>query len=234
MIWLLMTFSGIVYLQNFQCYAHYFVRPTEISNIRAGKAVNQPLVRKPRQNIFQDGSSSNDDKRILFPNDDNEGSYRFQNTGTAFQDNGRVPWNNAGRFESANQNPRPRNHWFQNVGSGFRDENLFLNDGSQHHDHHHRHEVEWLQNEGTNVQSQNNGDFFVLRPTTSSPRTTPIPIPGSATRRSTCEDQCQATMQYNPVCGTNSVTYTNIEWYKCARRCGKVFGIRMYTACPRN
>nr|CAH7712907.1 unnamed protein product [Callosobruchus chinensis] len=215
LIILLISVSGIVQLQDVQCYTHYSNRPTEVNDIRTDRAVSQPLVRKPRQNIFRDGSSVNDDRRIIFPNDDNEGSSQFQNTGADFQNSGRSPWNNGRRFENENQN-----QWLQNVGHGFQNGNLFLN-GNRERSHHNHHEVEWLENEGSNVQSQNNGDLFVLRPTTPNPRTTTIAIPGSATRRSTCEDQCQATMQYNPVCGTNSITYTNIEWYRCARRCGK-------------
>ncbi|KAG5883173.1 hypothetical protein JTB14_018190 [Gonioctena quinquepunctata] len=69
--------------------------------------------------------------------------------------------------------------------------------------------------------------------TTKRPITTTVAIPGNETPRSTCEDACQATVQFDPVCGDNGITYTNINWFKCAVNCGKSVQLRYYAACPR-
>lgn len=52
-------------------------------------------------------------------------------------------------------------------------------------------------------------------------RTSTVRIPGDATTRSPCEDACIATTQFDPICGTNGVTYTNAAWLRCAQRCGR-------------
>ncbi|XP_074033306.1 uncharacterized protein [Leptinotarsa decemlineata] len=70
-------------------------------------------------------------------------------------------------------------------------------------------------------------------PTTVRPITSTVAIPGMATTRTPCEDACQATNQFDPVCGNNGVTYTNFQWYKCAVRCGRNVKIRFRGACPR-
>ncbi|CAH2004585.1 unnamed protein product [Acanthoscelides obtectus] len=169
---------------------------------------DQSLARKPRQATFENDESLNSNGGILFPTDDDND--RFQKPETSFQ-NRDGSWNNNRRF----QNSRNRGQWFKNGGQNNEDQN----DGK------------WFQNEGGHFHN-NNRDFW-KRTTTPRPRTTTVPIPGSATRRSTCEDQCRATMEYNPVCGTNLVTYTNMQWYKCALRCGKRIDILAYRACAR-
>lgn len=50
--------------------------------------------------------------------------------------------------------------------------------------------------------------------------TTTIAVPGMGTTRSACEDSCQVTPQYDPFCGSNGVTYNNMQWFRCAQRCG--------------
>lgn len=53
------------------------------------------------------------------------------------------------------------------------------------------------------------------------PSSSTVAIPGMATTRSPCEDRCLATSQFDPVCGDNDITYTNIYWLRCAQRCGR-------------
>ncbi|KAK5649712.1 hypothetical protein RI129_000741 [Pyrocoelia pectoralis] len=74
-----------------------------------------------------------------------------------------------------------------------------------------------------NVNRENN--FF----TTQTPSTTT----GAATRTrpSPCEERCPVTPQYSPVCGSNSVTYSNINRFRCAQRCGKGINLAHYGVC---
>lgn len=83
---------------------------------------------------------------------------------------------------------------------------------------------------------ENNPNFFDDFGTPTTPRPTtqrPPRIPGMGTPPSACEDRCLTTHQYNPVCGDNNVTYSNIERFKCAVRCGRNVKIAAYRACPR-
>ncbi|KAF4531423.1 hypothetical protein B566_EDAN004191 [Ephemera danica] len=53
--------------------------------------------------------------------------------------------------------------------------------------------------------------------TTTTPRTTPC--------------QCAATGEYNPVCGTNNVTYSNPGRLQCAITCGTRVSLMHYGVC---
>ncbi|XP_032680487.1 uncharacterized protein LOC116848473 [Odontomachus brunneus] len=47
----------------------------------------------------------------------------------------------------------------------------------------------------------------------------------------TCVSSCPVTMEYNPVCGTDNVDYTNPGGLGCAQRCGKEVTLRYYGRC---
>ncbi|CAH0553537.1 unnamed protein product [Brassicogethes aeneus] len=57
--------------------------------------------------------------------------------------------------------------------------------------------------------------------------TTTTPSP-SYTR---CLNNCLTTQEYNPVCGTDSVTYQNEAKIRCAQRCGKSTEISFRGTC---
>lgn len=60
------------------------------------------------------------------------------------------------------------------------------------------------------------------RPARQEQETTTLPGPPTwATPPSQCVRNCQITPQYNPVCGTDGITYTNMARLKCEVRCGK-------------
>ena len=67
--------------------------------------------------------------------------------------------------------------------------------------------------------------------TTRRPSTTTLAVPGMETTRSPCEQRCQITSQYNPVCGSNDVTYSNPATLKCAQRCGRRINLVHYGVC---
>jgi len=52
--------------------------------------------------------------------------------------------------------------------------------------------------------------------------TTPAAAPSQSPAFLRCtRDQCLATNEYNPVCGTDQVVYTNIRKLDCANQCGR-------------
>ncbi|KAI4459155.1 serine-type endopeptidase inhibitor [Holotrichia oblita] len=67
-----------------------------------------------------------------------------------------------------------------------------------------------------------NPNVIVPRPTTQRPRTTTFAIPGMGTTRSPCEQFCLVTSEYDPICGTDGVTYSNSGRLNCAINCGKL------------
>ncbi|RLU24152.1 hypothetical protein DMN91_004362 [Ooceraea biroi] len=53
----------------------------------------------------------------------------------------------------------------------------------------------------------------------------------TTTTRTTTVCPCIATAEYNPVCGTNNVTYWNIGRFNCAKRCDPQLEIKLIRAC---
>ncbi|XP_047990311.1 uncharacterized protein LOC125229502 [Leguminivora glycinivorella] len=87
-------------------------------------------------------------------------------------------------------------------------------------------------------------DFNNQVPTTRSPRPTRPVTTSTTTARTTTTDRtlidlviciraCPVTAEYNPVCGTNNVTYNNPGALQCARNCGLNVGIARQSPCPR-
>ncbi|XP_066996901.2 agrin isoform X2 [Anabrus simplex] len=64
-------------------------------------------------------------------------------------------------------------------------------------------------------------------PTPSNTGTTPVP----AYSPPACN--CQSTGEYNPVCGTNNVTYDNPGKLKCAAACGTRVELSFTGQCPQ-
>ncbi|XP_012283431.1 four-domain proteases inhibitor [Orussus abietinus] len=76
----------------------------------------------------------------------------------------------------------------------------------------------------------NGSDWGQPRPATSSAATT-TQAPAEPTRMSDCEASCPSTPEYNPVCGTDGVSYSNPGRLTCARRCGKVVETNHFGPC---
>ncbi|XP_011691811.1 PREDICTED: uncharacterized protein LOC105452431 [Wasmannia auropunctata] len=55
--------------------------------------------------------------------------------------------------------------------------------------------------------------------------------PSSTTQGTTDNCPCVATAEYNPVCGTNNVTYWNMGRFNCAKNCNPGLEIRVIRAC---
>ncbi|CAK1585254.1 unnamed protein product [Parnassius mnemosyne] len=48
-----------------------------------------------------------------------------------------------------------------------------------------------------------------------------------------CEVSCPATSEYNPICGTNNVTYINRGRLECAKTCGVDVEVKRLSPCPK-
>ncbi|XP_015604242.1 four-domain proteases inhibitor isoform X2 [Cephus cinctus] len=72
------------------------------------------------------------------------------------------------------------------------------------------------------------------------PRMTTVPTTSSSTTSASqgsntggaCQDNCPTTPEYNPICGTDGVVYSNPGKLSCARRCGKSVELSHYGPCP--
>ncbi|XP_053604984.1 uncharacterized protein LOC128672102 [Plodia interpunctella] len=62
---------------------------------------------------------------------------------------------------------------------------------------------------------------------TSPPNATPSPQ-----AIATCMRSCPVTSEYNPICGTDNITYNNPSRLDCAKTCGKPVSQRLASRCP--
>lgn len=56
--------------------------------------------------------------------------------------------------------------------------------------------------------------------------------PNETEEQRQCVQDCTTSSEYNPVCGTNNVTYFNPGKFKCARECGVDVFIKQDGRCP--
>ncbi|CAG9787864.1 unnamed protein product [Diatraea saccharalis] len=59
-----------------------------------------------------------------------------------------------------------------------------------------------------------------------------IPTSQTVINTATCIRNCPTTSEYNPVCGTNGVTYTNPSRLECAKFCGVDVQLSRNSRCP--
>lgn len=85
-----------------------------------------------------------------------------------------------------------------------------------------------VRRQGFNWGDEDETPVITPRPT-GRPTASPTPRPPNPTGPTTttatpefetCIRSCPALPQYNPVCGTNRVTYHNVDRLNCAARCG--------------
>lgn len=79
-------------------------------------------------------------------------------------------------------------------------------------------------------------DIFIFdRPTSPRPRPggneTPLTTPSTSTTRTVAGCDCPATQEFNPVCGSDGVTYTNPGKMKCAIFCGTDVSLKYHGSC---
>ncbi|KAM0734900.1 hypothetical protein ACS0PU_011013 [Formica fusca] len=53
----------------------------------------------------------------------------------------------------------------------------------------------------------------------------------STTQRTTTNCPCIATAEYNPVCGSDNVTYWNMGRFNCAKNCNPRLEVKVIRAC---
>ncbi|XP_059225347.1 uncharacterized protein LOC106092333, partial [Stomoxys calcitrans] len=90
--------------------------------------------------------------------------------------------------------------------------------------------------------NQGNGGNNIIQPPTAA--TTPAPANPASTaapsprttaspRYLSCLQGCPSTMEYNPICGSDMISYHNNGRLTCAQRCGKnVAALRAGTCNP--
>ncbi|BES91339.1 Hypothetical protein NTJ_04147 [Nesidiocoris tenuis] len=72
---------------------------------------------------------------------------------------------------------------------------------------------------------------FNVNPSQRTTTTTVAPVPGVVYLLNNCS--CQSTTQYNPVCGTDGVTYLNRQKLECAAACGTNVKLRRFGNCSQ-
>ncbi|KAL0124935.1 hypothetical protein PUN28_006655 [Cardiocondyla obscurior] len=82
-------------------------------------------------------------------------------------------------------------------------------------------------------RDQSNGlpNDSILFDNNESSNTTPRTTATTTTTTTTTACPCVATAEYNPICGTDNVTYWNMGRFNCARNCNPRLGIRVLRAC---
>ncbi|XP_012543186.1 uncharacterized protein LOC105840714 [Monomorium pharaonis] len=79
--------------------------------------------------------------------------------------------------------------------------------------------------DGPVASEQSSGQQRITSTTTA----TSIPLPDD--QYNACVINCPVTPEYNPVCGTDNVDYTNPGLLSCAARCGKEVALNYYGRC---
>ncbi|XP_046977994.1 uncharacterized protein LOC124543747 isoform X2 [Vanessa cardui] len=80
------------------------------------------------------------------------------------------------------------------------------------------------------IPDQGQGQFTTTTTTAASPTTNANTVNDANIQA--CIRSCPVTTEYNPVCGTNSVTYDNPGRLNCARACGVNVSLLRSSRCP--
>ncbi|XP_053604565.1 uncharacterized protein LOC128671817 isoform X1 [Plodia interpunctella] len=151
--------------------------------------------------------------------------YGFENR-RPWQNQNQLPWQNQNgggqsSWQNQNQNGGAQFPW-QNQNGGRPWQNQNQNQGQS----------PW-QNQNQNGgqgqfpwQNQNQNQL----PTTAS--TTQAPNGNGGSSNAECLRNCPVTPEYNPVCGTDNVTYTNPGRLGCAQACGVSVSLLRSSPCP--
>ncbi|XP_071564286.1 uncharacterized protein [Temnothorax nylanderi] len=83
--------------------------------------------------------------------------------------------------------------------------------------------------DGAVASEQSNGSQRI--PSTSTPTIVTSTTLSNNDIYNACLDNCPITHEYNPVCGTDNVDYTNPGGLGCAQRCGKDVTLNHYGRC---
>lgn len=76
-----------------------------------------------------------------------------------------------------------------------------------------------------------NNDEKFTRPSISSTKPTTASTTPSVLSTLLCIRSCPVTSEYNPVCGSNNVTYNNPGRLECAKKCGVDVTLRRFSPC---
>ncbi|KAI4489268.1 hypothetical protein M0804_004766 [Polistes exclamans] len=79
----------------------------------------------------------------------------------------------------------------------------------------------------TSQRPANNGIMDI----TTTTRATPAPVTPGPPGYEECISSCAVTAEYNPVCGTDNITYENPGRLNCAVLCGKNIKTNTYGRC---
>ncbi|XP_011066520.1 PREDICTED: putative uncharacterized protein DDB_G0286751 [Acromyrmex echinatior] len=92
---------------------------------------------------------------------------------------------------------------------------------------------DWSGNVDDSIIFDNNDEANSSTPSNTPSSTTQRTINNNNNNTNTINNNCPCvtTAEYNPVCGTNNVTYWNIGRFNCAKNCNPQLEIRVIRAC---
>ncbi|CAH2046953.1 unnamed protein product, partial [Iphiclides podalirius] len=89
-------------------------------------------------------------------------------------------------------------------------------------------------NAGLRFRRQSNDGADQAQPVSPGSTTAAAPSTISEADLQQCIRDCPVTAEYNPVCGTNRVTYPNPGRLLCAQACGVSVNLLRTSPCPAN
>lgn len=185
---------------------------------------NQGFSAFPNQGFSNQGFPNQQQSNGQFPLNQNFQNQRLPNQGNQnnqFAPNGNNPFlqgnPNSNQANPSNSDPSGTLEEFTQQNQN---QNQNQRPFNQQQPQQPQQQQQFNQQQQPNQNQQSFNQIQPTQPTPSIPVTTPSALPAQSPALIACARNCPTTSEYNPVCGSDQVSYNNIRRLDCANMCG--------------